>query len=112
MIIHCGSQKLEDQLARVKDKLRREEEEEEKKAQAAAEAFANSSSSDSDAAVLASPFDASISSCISLICYDRIDHNDYFWNQVLTKHDRRQLARVGITSRMQLNVTNFRQNDC
>ncbi|KAF4602312.1 hypothetical protein EYR40_005517 [Pleurotus pulmonarius] len=71
--------KLEDQLARVKDKLRREEEEEEKKAQAAAEAFAHSSSSDSDAAVLA-------------------NHNDYFWNQVLTKHDRRQLARVGITS--------------
>ncbi|KAF9490551.1 hypothetical protein BDN71DRAFT_1454156 [Pleurotus eryngii] len=71
--------KLEDQLARVKVKVRREEEEEEKKAKTAAEAFALSSSTDSDAAVLA-------------------NHNDYFWNQVLTKHDRRQLARVGITS--------------
>ncbi|KAG9219225.1 hypothetical protein CCMSSC00406_0001635 [Pleurotus cornucopiae] len=77
--------KLEDQLARVKDKVRREEEEEEKKAKAAAEAFAHSSSTNSDAAVLA-------------------NHNDYFWNQVLTKHDRRQLARVGITSRTPPNV--------
>ncbi|KAJ8518350.1 hypothetical protein ONZ45_g4562 [Pleurotus djamor] len=71
--------KLEDQLSRVKEKIRREEEEEERKAHAAAEAFALSKKGEAEDFALA-------------------NHNAYFWDHVLNDADRHQLGSVGVES--------------